>query len=79
VRIWQTIDSIGDTQAVVRPLPTYSAHLCAEAGIDETKTRSVIVLDTKAYFMVTILIMCKVMKFALTALSRDDNFCCGIE
>jgi hypothetical protein len=29
--------------------------------------------------MVAILIMCRVMKFALTALSRDDNFYCGIE
>jgi len=29
--------------------------------------------------MVMIPTMWKVMKFALTALSRDDNFYCGIE
>jgi hypothetical protein len=29
--------------------------------------------------MVVILIICEVMKFALTALSRDDNFYCGVE
>jgi len=29
--------------------------------------------------MVVILTTWKVMKFALTALSRDDNFYCGIE
>jgi len=42
------------------------------------KTCSPIVLDTKAYFMVAILIIYRVMKFADNRPVRADNFYFGV-